>query len=374
MLRRLNMKITSHKSPRNYNLSKLFLGFGLLCVSFGGYAQEEEKENLGTEVVNIVQSYKPSISKSNKINIRPEVADIQEAERKTVSYSIYSVPVASTFQPEKGTAANLKKAYRSKYFDNYARLGFGNYTRAHAEFFTNLEVGQADDFMIFLSHNSSQGGISGVEIDDKYYRTNLDLEYKTSGQAWNLGVRGGLDHQFYNWYGMPEPKPNLINPSSLFKGNDQSYFSGYLGATIEVENSFFRQADLDFRALTDSHSSSEIWLQVTPKFVVPLEDMEIQISTDIAYLNGSFNKQYKSNLKGNSYGFYHAGILPSLNYIKEDLSFTLGAKGYILGDTEASKTKFKIYPDIHASYKIVEEFMTLYGSATGGLEQNSFYF
>lgn len=358
-----------------YNFPKLL--FGLLCISsINIYSQEEgnkEEQNLGTEVVNIVQSYKPSISKSTKLNVKPEISDIQDSVRKEVKYSIYSVPVASTFQPEKGTATNLKRTRKPKFFNNYARLGFGNYTSAHAEFFTNFNVGNKDELSIFLQHNSSQGGIKGVEIDDKFYRTNLDLEYNTKGQNLNVDIRGGVNHQFYNWYGMASPKPNLINPNSLFEKNNQSYLSGYLGSTIAVENSFFKQADVDFRVLTDSHSSSEIWLKATPEFIIFMEDMSIVVETDIAYLNGSFEKQYGSNIKGDNYGFFHAGILPALIYVDNDLSFSLGAKGYLLTDIEANETKFKVYPNIHASYKIVEEYMTLYGGATGGIVHNSFY-
>lgn len=374
------LRILNKPMKQNFSWSAtantLFLGFGILCLTtWNMHAQEEEKEEkgLGSEVVNIVQSYKPSISKSNKQNIRPDVSDIQDAERKTVDYSIFSVPVASTFQPEKGSVANLKKAKKPKYFNNYARLGFGNYTNAHAELFSNFEVGYEDEFTVFLSHNSSQGGIKDVEIDDKYYRTNLDLEYTTRGRDWDMGIRGGVEHQLYNWYGMPTPKPVLSDPLSLYKNNDQTYFSGYLGGTINLADSFFKQADVDLRMLTDAHSSSEFWMQATPEFILPISDMDIRLGTDIAYLNGSFDKQYQSNTKGNSYGFFHAGILPSLTYVDEDLSFVLGAKGYMLSDTEASETSFKIYPDVHMSYKLVEEYMTLYGSLTGGLEQNSFY-
>lgn len=354
---------------------KLLMGLGMLCMTtWSMYAQEEDKKgNLGTEVVNIVQSYKPSISKSNKQTQRPDVSNIQDAGRKSVDYSIFSVPVASTFQPEKGSVANLKRARKPKYFNNYARLGFGNYTNAHAELFSSFDIGQNDGFALFLSHNSSQGGIKGVEIDDKYYQTNLDLEYTTKGRDWDMAIRGGIEHQLYNWYGMPSPKPILSDPNALFKNNDQTYFSGYLGGSVDVGNSFFKQADLDLRLLADSRSSSEIMIQTNPEFIVPINDMNIQIGTDIVYLDGSFKRQYQSNAKGNNYSFFHAGIAPSLTYVDEDLAFSVGAKGYMLGDLEASDSKFKVYPDVHISYKIVDEFMTLYGSATGGIQQNSFY-
>ena len=71
--------------------------------SFGiytGFAQEKDKESeLGTEVVEIIKPYSPSISDAFKIKAIPQSLDSISGEKKTVTYEINSVPVASTFTP-----------------------------------------------------------------------------------------------------------------------------------------------------------------------------------------------------------------------------------------------------------------------------------
>src|SRR5690625_5482798 len=74
--------------------SKLLIGLGVLCMTtWSMQAQEEEqkkeKENLGTEVVNIVQSYKPSISKSSKQSLRDRKSTRLNSSHVAISYAVY---------------------------------------------------------------------------------------------------------------------------------------------------------------------------------------------------------------------------------------------------------------------------------------------
>jgi hypothetical protein len=57
-------------------------------------------------------------------------------QKKTIKYSIFSFPVASTFTPSK---EKLKGRQRQEHIftNNYATLGFGNYRTLNAELFVN---------------------------------------------------------------------------------------------------------------------------------------------------------------------------------------------------------------------------------------------
>lgn len=355
----------------NRKITSLYkLAFAVLA--FGATAIAQEKENLGTEVVNIVQSYKPTLTKSNKIRPNTNLKDFQNTDRKALNYNIYSVPVASTFMPDKGSVSNLKRAQRPDLYDAYARLGFGNYTNAMAELFTNFDVG-LDNLAMLLKHNSSQGGIKGAKIDDKFMRTSLDAEYSINRDRASYVFGGNLNHQMYNWYGMYAPHIVDWDPADLTKGNKQTYTSLGLDASIAMKDSFFKQADLAFRVLTDKHSSKEIWLQAKPEFEVTLGDFDLLIETDLAYLDGSFKKQYQSTFKGNKHSLFHAGVSPSFLFIDQDLSFRVGAKAYYLNDSEASESKMYVFPNMHLSYRLVDDFMTIFAKANGGIKHNSFY-
>ena len=71
----------------------------LLLLLIFNFSVAQEKENLGTEVVNIVKPYSPTISDAFKVKETPKLNDSTNTEKKEVNYSIFSVPVASTFTP-----------------------------------------------------------------------------------------------------------------------------------------------------------------------------------------------------------------------------------------------------------------------------------
>src|SRR5699024_651920 len=135
------------------------------------FSQEDEKTNqtdLGTEVVEIVKPFTPSVSDAFKLKENAVLNDTSVTQKRKVDYRISSVPVASTFTPTKGKAAKVEREKREKLFDNYARLGVGNYTNLLAELYTNFELSNTDNIGFFFQHNSTQGGIKNLFLEDKF--------------------------------------------------------------------------------------------------------------------------------------------------------------------------------------------------------------
>src|SRR5690606_35016837 len=176
---------------------KTSIALGAILITGSAFSQD-----LGSETVEVVKPYTPSVNDAFKIREVPSIGDSISLEKKPVTYSIFSVPVASTFTPEKGMATTLERARPIKIYDNYATLGFGNYTSILAEFYSNLKVSRSDNFGIFLTHNSAQGGIDEVEVDDKYYDTELNLNYSSRQRRMNWNMDLGVEHQLSNWYGI----------------------------------------------------------------------------------------------------------------------------------------------------------------------------
>ena len=67
------------------------------------------------------------------------------------------------------------------------------------------------------------------------------------------------------------------------------------------------------------------------------------------------------------------GIKPSYQLKQDDLTVNLGVNLVYLNDTEANESKFYIYPNFTASYRLVDEILIAYGGIEGGLIQNSYY-
>src|SRR5690554_3708401 len=211
-----------------------------LLFNLSLFSQEKE---LHTEVVNIVKPYTPTISDAFKVKETPSLSDSITTQKKAVEYSIFSVPVASTFTPAKGKATNVEKTKPIKLYDNYATLGFGNYTSILGEFSSNFEISRTDNAGFFFRHNSSQGDIKDVELDNKYYDTGLDAYYTSRQRDATYRLEAGVEHQLYNWYGVPDivyiQEPNLIIDPQ------QTYISGFAGGSLALDESFFEKATVN---------------------------------------------------------------------------------------------------------------------------------
>jgi hypothetical protein len=359
-----------------YNLSsKLDKGLVLLLSMFllsSITASAQDKDGLGTEVVNIVKPYTPTISDAFKVKETPILIDSISTTKKKVSYSIFSVPVASTFTPTKGKAAKVEEAKPVKLFDNYATLGFGNYTNILAELYSNFEISRTDNVGFFFKHNSSQGGIDGVLVDDKFYDTSLDASYTSRQRDVSYRLDVGVEHQMYNWYGLSDIIRLQSNEQLSTIETKQQYLSGYIGGGISIEDSYFEKASANIRYLGDYYGSSEFNISVKPEFSFPISDFALKVDLDLDYVSGSFDRSYFSNV-GLKYGFLNAGVIPSIGYINNDLTLRMGAAIYLGMDTQNSNTDFFIYPRVSASYRLVDELLIAYGGVEGGLNQNTYY-
>ncbi|WP_231563324.1 TonB-dependent receptor [Salegentibacter sp. Hel_I_6] len=329
------------------------------------------QDPIGSETVTVIKPYTPTVEDANKIKQTPVESDSVRTEKKPVQYRIFSVPVASTFTPSKGRATTVERERPIKVYDNYASLGFGNYGNLLAEFYSNLEVNRSDNFGIYLDHNSSQGGIDGIALDDKFYDTELNLSYnsKTRNLGWKTEV--GAQHQLFNWYGLPE-QANFSDQQIAAIDPSQNYFSAYAGGEIELYDSFFDNARAKFRHTGDSYSTSENHFDARGTFEVNIADELIttNIYTDI--VQGQMGEEFLGF--GNyEYAFMNFGINPSLLILRDDLTINLGAAFFYSQDVENSDGNFYIYPKVTASYRLGGDYFTPYAGLEGGLQQNTYY-
>ncbi|MEW7280427.1 TonB-dependent receptor [Aquimarina sp. 2201CG1-2-11] len=348
----------------------LFLG--VLLVSVIGFSQEKEEETLDTERVVIVKAYTPTISDAFKIKSTPEINDSIVQQKKQIRYSIFSVPVASTYTPVKGKAANIDRPKPIKIYDNYATLGFGNFTSVLAEFYSNFQLNRSDNVGLYLHHNSSQGGIEEVKLDDKFYNTSLDLNYTTRTRDYTHGIELGVEHQLYNWYGLPEElaltpeEINLIDP-------EQSYIGVKLGGKLQFDNLYFKKAAVQYRYFTDAKKSKENSLVAQPTFEFEAGDNLITTNFIVDYLKGTFDRSSDLAFETeNRYTYLNFGANPSLVILRDNLTINLGAAIYYSIDEGNDDNDLFIYPKVTASYRLLEESVTAYGGLEGGLFQNSY--
>ncbi|MEP0265650.1 TonB-dependent receptor [Dokdonia sp.] len=354
-----------------------FLG-GICQVQAQEKEEKKEKENLGTEVVNVVKPYTPTISDAFKVKATPKLNDSVNTTKKKVTYSIFSVPVASTFTPAKGKAAAVKKAPKLKLYDNYATLGFGSFTSVLAEFYSNIQISRTEDFGVFLNHNSSQGGIDNVLVDDFFYDTRLNLNY--GARERDLSWRADLDvrHQVFNWYGIAPSIIGIPGPADAPILNEDfdvthSYFTAGVNGNLQFKDAIFKEGKATIRYFGDSESSSELRAIVQPTIEFPIAGENITTAFTVDYVGGSFANDFNATLEESNHSILNVGINPSLVILRDDLTVNLGVAGFVSLDSENSATDIFVYPKITASYRVVGDYFIAYAGLEGNLKQNSYY-
>ncbi len=328
------------------------------------FAQEDD-ENIGTEVINVVKPYTPTVSDAFKIKEIPQVEDEEELEKKEVEYTIFSIPVASTFTPSKGKAAVVEKQAPKRIFNNYASLAIGNYLNVLAELYATIPITNTDNFTVGLNHHSTQGEIKEVQLDDKFYDTGLNLVYGKRNSDISYQIEGMFKHQEYNWYGTSYALTDLQRTNI---DASHTFFTAGLGANVEVENSFFKGGNIGYKRFWDTYDASENRVLLNPKFEFDVADFPIHLNATLDYVGGEFgtiNPTYK-------YSYLNTGIHPSYQYLQDDLAVNIGLELMFSLASEQGETEFHVFPKINASYNLVDDTVIAFGGLQGALQQNSY--
>ncbi|PKQ43545.1 porin family protein [Confluentibacter flavum] len=346
----------------------------LLAVTLNilvSFAQDREKDTIRTGVIDVVKPYTPSISDAFKVKETPNLDDDVTTNKKEIKYNIFSIPVASTFTPAKGKAAVVEQKAPEKIFDNYATVGVGTYTTILGEVYVSHALSRTESFGGYISHHSSQGGIEDLVFDDNFSNSKLNLNYVSHLRDLSWNIEGGFQHQNYNWYGVPEFQLDEAEADQIAMGH--SFFGAHLGSDISFHDTYINSANVFFRRFGDNQGSGENRFTAQIKADIPINsDEELATVLKFDYLGGAFDRSYEvdEELK---YGNFFVGLSSAYEMKQDDLTVNLGASVYYLNDTQGSDNKIFVYPNVTATYRLVNDILIAYGGIQGDLIQNSYY-
>lgn len=347
------------------------LTISALVFSLTALAQKTDS-SIGSQVVNVVGTYTPTISDAFKVKETPSFEEETVSEKQPINYSITSYPVASTFVPEKGKAASVEKGKKDKFFNNYASLGFGNYGTLLGELYVTHNFDSNRYLGVFLKHHSSQGGLKDVILDDFFYDTGIDLTYAEQQKEYSWNGDIGFQNQVYNYYGLPLG----IFDDATIKSIDeqQTYNSFYLGGKLTMNESFFNGAEVFYKHFSDAFHTKENRFWVKPTFDVEIAATKVKVDVVADYVGTNFDTDYSANVSERKASYFNLGIQPSFIYQKDELAVKIGvglfySLGKFMDDTD---NKLFLYPQAQASYNVVSDLMIAYAGLEGSLQQNSY--
>lgn len=336
-------------------------------------AQEKPKDsNMNTEEVRVVKSYEATVVDAFKIKDTPQIGD-EDNEKQIIKYSIFSFPVASTFAPEKGKAAEVDQDTLTSIFNNYALLGYGNFNTLQGQLGIAEKVGDAVYVAGFLDHISSQGGINGVLVDDNYSKSNLDFNVgsRKTNNDWNLNF--GVSQQNFNWYGLPSDV--VVFAPAQYDDRDfgQKYNDVHVGFNYNSNIGVFDGGSMKFKHFWDAFDSRENHFLINPKFNFLLQESIVDLDVKADYVNTQFADQLNSGVKTESNSFILA-LEPNIRFYSDDYSVQLGfGIANVSGKSNGEKQDdIVVYPKVKANYDLVKNIVIAYAGAEGGVYNNTY--
>jgi len=230
--------------------------FMALMAGITGVANAQ-RDTVITQEVEVVKSFRPTISDANKISSMPRIEDTQH-EKPNFTYSIFSQPVYNAFSVNTLKAATYASESKEEEGFGLVRAGAGNYNRPYGEIFFNSQNIRNTLFGLHGKHLSSHGKLElegGDKVDAPFSENNAELFVKHLARNSVLSINLGFDHNGFNYYGYPvDPIPNdLTNENQqLLPGSGQP---NYLGSrqtfskgsfNIGLENTAARRNDATF--------------------------------------------------------------------------------------------------------------------------------
>lgn len=350
----------------------VFHGIGLFifCTTIGfAQVRPDEKKNIETEVVRVEKPYVPTLQEVVKLRELP-VSDSMTIEKRKIMYQFLNFPVASTFVPAKAKPTAPPRPKREKLYSHFASLGIGSFGNVDGNFYGNWELSRQQSLSYQLNHQSTQGGIDGIKLDDKFYDTQIGVDFINEEQDRTQSAYFKVQHQNYNWYGLP----NLAIPDETIDTIDepQTYFGIAAGGELLFEESPVEKVKAGYQGFFDDFSSSEHNLNGSIDFNLHVSDYFLHHQVVLDYLNGSFDRNF-DNTSELSYNIINVGYTPTYRYDFGNVSAEVGLSLFYSTDTDNNDNSFYIYPKITASYRPVGDIIWLYGGLEGGLHQNSYY-
>ncbi len=356
----------------------------VILLSINVFSQQDERL---TQEVEVVKSYRPTISDANKISTMPEI-DEEQQEKPVFTYSIFSQPIFNTFSVNTLKAATVASAPREDSGLGFISAGAGNYNRPFGELFLNTKNSRNTLFGLHGRHLSSHGKLNlegGDRVSAPFSENEAELFFKYFSQASVLSLNAGVDHKGFNYYGYPvdEVPATLLEKDQLINyfGSRQTFTKGSF--SIGLENPAARKDDFtfDFKFLYHYFGTKTGQREHLGDFLVDLKKpfytgtgfLDAGISyisvSDVVtkYLMTFGREQVETGLNQQTW----ITAKPAYMLGGEVANIKLGINSWFVIDS-STDLKIRLAPNIRANLTPVKEIITIYAGVDGNFIQNHY--
>ena len=357
---------------------KYILPFVIVLSGYSSFSQQRDTSL--TQEVEVIKSFKPTISDANKINEMPKIEE-QEQQKPTFDYSIYSQPILNTFSVNTLKAASISETPRKETGYGLVRAGFGNYNKPYGELFFNNLNSKKSIFGLHAMHMSSHGKINlegGDRVEAPFSKNEAELYLNHFFRKSILSVNVDFNHDGFNYYGYPKdliPEPiNQENQTVNYQGKKQAFTRAGINISLSNPSAEMDDPDVSFKLLYDYFKTKTEQQEHFGKFMLNVQK-PFDKGTGILEAGATFSQAQEifnrsMDTIGNRQQFWLEAN-PSYYIGGKKANAKLGIKTWFVLDKNMDATA-KIAPNIHLNYIPVENIIRLYAGITGDYVNNHY--
>ena len=340
-------------------------------LPFLGWSQGEEKDNLGIQQVTVTKSYSPSLSNVFKIRSKPEVNDSLSKKKLGVNYTFLSLPVISTFVPNKASPLKLQKQEATFFYNSYVSGGLGNKSSFLLDAAMMLPLDRSQG-LGFDFRRSAVSGVEGTLLPSDQSRTTLNLLHQYKTKSLNVNSDFRFDRQNHNFYGISEGDRTNFD-SSPTDNTDAKQHLNYLSIRSKWQwyESPFSKLYFNTSITTDYFDTTENILKINTQMRFPLFGKFLEVTPGFQLVNTDFKTAYYSDEPLS----FKEGLtdleIQFLN-IGKKLKFRVGTHAFYALGNDNKKSAVFVYPKFEISYSPKSQKMIPFINYQGHYDLNSF--
>lgn len=361
-------------------------------------AQEDGGYN---ESVIVRGAFLPDINPGEKLHFPATVTDSMEHIERTFNYSITPTRLKALYEPTRIKAARIVGEPTTRLYNNYFRLGMGNYWSPLADLYWNSTRDRKKTYGIRLNHRSSWGSLNNVGSAEAHsdaaraYGSNQTNQTSATlfgkyiiGEQLQLSSDLSYEHDHNLYYGFNDSTLQSVLGQSRNDIALHDYRASYNVATwnIGISNMELDANKLGYAADIHINDLWGVWGQ---------NELNLNLNGDVHY---GFNiaNQYKGiaylHAEWDAYRNSHPSSEMPLGYSLPLQDDTLTAFSNIVsinpyavflisglnihagvtmgwdGCQRHNPTQFMFFPDVSVSKSLLKDNIVLSLAATGGIK------
>jgi len=336
---------------------------------FSCFVYSQKVESIKKEEITVKKSFVPKIPAAKKIKSKIIISDTLTSKIESPKIFISSVPVASTFDPSKGTPKKLEIIPTKESFNSRLALGFGNFNNLLLDYGSSISLDKRQNVDWFLFYDGLLKNINDFSIDTKQSNFNFNISHQFSTSKRNSFSEINFRQHRQSFYGLPDAIEDNYVLSNFDPVQRLTYFS--ITSDWKWYDKIVKGFSLNSYYTADSYSTRENEISFSSKFQLDFGAIYLTAIPKINILSTNFKEDFYTRMESEFFSSF-GGVSIYSSKEKGRFKFRLGIQSYfITGDDYAEKNLY-YFPDVNITFKPENSNFAPFLNLNGEFYQNSF--